>query len=96
MKSKKTPLRMCLGCREMIPKKDLIRVVRAPEDSGGGISLDPTLRKPGRGAYLCGKPECFEKAKKQNAFSRAFGCPVEAAIYDELLRALGEKEDRAE
>ncbi|MBQ3095688.1 MAG: YlxR family protein [Clostridia bacterium] len=89
MKTKKTPLRMCLGCREMIPKKEMIRVVRAPEDMGGEISLDPSLRKPGRGAYLCGKPECFEKAKKINAFAKAFSCQVAPAVYDELAAALG-------
>ena len=88
MKKKKTPLRMCLGCREMKPKKELVRVVRAPEDRGGGISLDPTSRMPGRGAYLCGNPGCFEKAKKINAFAKAFECPVDAAVYDELARAL--------
>ncbi|MBR3691340.1 MAG: YlxR family protein [Clostridia bacterium] len=92
MKTKKTPLRMCLGCREMIPKRDLIRVVRAPEEQGGEISLDPTLRSPGRGAYLCSKPECFEKAKKINAFARAFACPVDPAVYDALAAMLGKDE----
>ena len=92
MKTKKTPLRMCLGCREMIPKKEMIRVVRAPEDMGGAISLDPTLRMPGRGAYLCGKPECFEKAKKINAFAKAFSCQVAPDVYDELAAALGRTE----
>ncbi len=50
LKPKKTPMRMCVGCREMKPKTELIRVVRSPE---GAVSLDPTGKKPGRGAYLC-------------------------------------------
>ena len=60
MRPKKTPLRMCAGCGEMKPKKELARVVRAPqkEDESGSplppeISLDLTGKKPGRGAYLC-------------------------------------------
>ena len=58
MKTKKTPLRMCLGCSEMFPKKDLIRVVKSKE---GEISLDFTGKKSGRGAYLCKSGECFAK-----------------------------------
>lgn len=88
MKTKKTPLRMCLGCREMKPKRDLIRVVHAPEDMGGAITLDPTLRAPGRGAYLCGDPACFARAKKINAFAKAFSCPVEPELYDQLAASL--------
>ena len=50
MKPKKIPMRMCVGCREMKPKRELIRVVRSPE---GAVSMDTTGKKPGRGAYLC-------------------------------------------
>ena len=50
MKPKKTPMRMCVGCREMKPKRELIRVVRSPD---GAVSLDPVGKKPGRGAYVC-------------------------------------------
>ncbi|MBQ6526985.1 MAG: YlxR family protein, partial [Clostridia bacterium] len=50
MKQKKIPMRMCVGCREMKPKKELMRVVRGPD---GTVSLDPTGKKPGRGAYVC-------------------------------------------
>ena len=51
VKPKKIPMRMCVGCRQMKPKKELLRVVRSPE---GEVSLDPTGKKPGRGAYCCG------------------------------------------
>ena len=58
---KKIPMRQCLGCREMKPKKELIRVVRSPE---GEVSLDFKGKKPGRGAYVCPSPECLKKARK--------------------------------
>ena len=61
MKTKKIPMRMCLGCGEMKPKRELIRVVKSKE---GDISLDLTGKKSGRGAYICKSVECFEKARK--------------------------------
>ena len=85
---RKTPMRQCLGCREMLPKRELIRVVRAPE--GGGISLDFKGKAPGRGAYLCGKPECLKKARTSKAVERAFGCPVPPEVYDALEKQLEE------
>ena len=62
MVQKKIPMRQCLGCREMFPKRELIRVVRSPE---GELSLDFKGKAPGRGAYLCGKPECLEKGPQE-------------------------------
>ncbi len=81
LKPKKIPLRMCVGCHEMKPKKELIRVVRSPE---GEISLDLTGRKNGRGAYVCMDPACLKKARKARAFERKF----EASIGDEIYEAL--------
>lgn len=78
---KKIPLRQCLGCREMKPKGELIRVVRAPE---GEISLDFRGKKPGRGAYLCPNAACLAKAKKSRAIERAFSAQVDQAVYDAL------------
>lgn len=78
---KKIPLRQCLGCREMKPKRELIRVVRSPE---GMISLDFRGKANGRGAYLCPDPECLKKAMKSRALERAFGSAVPAEIYDRL------------
>ena len=79
---------MCAGCGEMKPKKELVRVVRAPvkEDengvqTGGEVSLDLTGRKPGRGAYVCRDPECLKKAQKARRFERAFSCKIEDAVY---------------
>ena len=77
---KKVPMRMCVACREMKPKKELIRVVRTPE---GEIVADETGRKNGRGAYLCRAEACFNKAVKTRALDRALEQPLseEAAAY---------------
>lgn len=85
MKQKKVPMRMCLGCQEMKPKKELIRVVKNKENE---ISLDFTGKKPGRGAYICKSVECFEKAKKGKRFERAFGTSIDPEIYAELEKQL--------
>lgn len=78
-KEKKTPLRMCAGCGEHKPKKELVRVVRSPE---GEVSLDITGRKPGRGAYICKTLSCLQKARKAKRFERAFSCEIPAAVYE--------------
>ena len=54
MADKKIPMRMCVACREMKPKKDLIRVVKTAD----GIRLDKTGKLAGRGAYVCNDKEC--------------------------------------
>ena len=78
---KKIPMRQCLGCREMKPKGELIRVVRSPE---GEISLDFRGKKPGRGAYLCPNPDCLARAKKGRAIERAFSMQVDPEVYTAL------------
>ena len=65
---KKIPERMCLGCRTVHPKKDMIRVVRSPENV---YSVDMTGKSPGRGAYICRNEECFRRAEKEHGFERA-------------------------
>lgn len=80
---KKTPMRMCVACREMRAKKELIRVVRTPE---GNVMLDKTGRANGRGAYLCANRECFEKAIKIRAIERALEVKLDEAAV-EALRA---------
>ena len=84
MGTKKIPMRMCTGCREMKPKKELIRIVKTPE---GEIKLD-TGRVNGRGAYLCRDPECLKKAKKSGALARAFEATVPNEIFADLERQL--------
>ena len=78
---KKIPMRMCTACREMKPKIELVRVVRTTE---GEIKLDLTGKLNGRGAYICKSKECLAKAKKSNAFARAFETSVPPEIYDKL------------
>ena len=78
---KKIPMRQCLGCREMKPKRELLRVVRSPE---GEVSLDTRGKKPGRGAYVCPNADCLKKAVKTRALSRA----LETEIPDEVMQRL--------
>ncbi len=81
MKTKKIPMRMCLGCNEMKPKRELIRVVKSKE---GEISLDLTGKKSGRGAYICKDIECFKKARKTRRFERTFSCQISDDIYENM------------
>lgn len=81
MRQRKIPLRKCVACQEMMPKRELIRVVKTPEDE---VMIDLKGRKSGRGAYLCGKVSCFKLAKKSKALDRALKSAVSADIYDQL------------
>lgn len=85
MSAKKTPMRMCTGCREMKPKRELIRIVKTPE---GEIKLDTVGKVNGRGAYICKCAECLKKAQKSNALSRAFECQVSDEVYALLERSI--------
>ena len=79
---KKIPMRQCLGCREMKPKRELLRVVRSPE---GAIALDLRGKASGRGAYVCRSTECLKKAIRSKAISRAFETEIPQEIYDAML-----------
>lgn len=99
MRPKKIPMRMCTGCGEMKPKKELVRVVRAPErtDENGNplppeISLDLMGKKPGRGAYLCRNPECLRLARKARRLERAFSCQIPNEVYDRMEEEIGQDE----
>ena len=81
MKVKKIPLRMCTGCMEMKPKKELIRVVKSPE---GEVSVDLTGKKSGRGAYVCKIEECLEKAFKAKRLSRNLDTQISEEVYNRL------------
>ena len=78
---KKIPMRQCLGCREMKPKRELIRVVKSPE---GAISLDFKGKLPGRGAYVCPNEECLKRARKSRSLERAFSAQIPEEVYDGL------------
>ena len=82
---KKIPMRQCVGCREMRPKKELVRVVKSPE---GAVSLDFRGKAPGRGAYLCPDPECLKKAIRARALERAFDVKIPQEVLDELVQTM--------
>ena len=90
---KKIPMRQCLGCREMHPKRELIRIVRSPE---GEIFLDSKGKASGRGAYLCPNAQCLKRAVKAKAISRAFGLEIPQEIYDSLYLQMEEHTNGAE
>lgn len=85
LKTRKIPMRTCIGCHEIRPKKELIRIVK---DSEGNLSVDRTGKKAGRGAYLCDDPQCLDKALAahglEKAFSMAVAPEVQQALKEEL------------
>ncbi len=85
MKERKIPQRMCVGCREMKPKRELIRLVRGPD---GGVSLDPTGKKPGRGAYVCRKTACLQRAIRQKQIERHLETSLTPEVAAQLQEAL--------
>lgn len=90
MHQKKIPMRKCTGCTEMKEKRELVRIVKAPEnaENSGEISVDLTGKKPGRGAYLCKDPDCLAKAKKARRLEKAFSCRIPDEVYEQLGREL--------
>ena len=96
MTQKKQPLRKCTGCGEMKEKRELIRVVKAPDtkdENGnvtakGEISLDLTGKKSGRGAYICHDIKKKKKARKARRFERAFSCKIPDEVYEQLENSL--------
>ncbi len=81
MKTRKIPMRMCLGCQQMKPKKELLRIVRTPE---GAVELDPTGKRNGRGAYLCSNLNCYQTAVKERRFRKAFGVDMDSEVLAHL------------
>lgn len=81
MKTKKVPLRMCIVCRKMLEKKEMIRVVLTPE---GEIEIDETGKKSGRGAYICTDPACIAKCSKSKAVTRNFKKEANSEIYKQI------------
>ena len=85
LKPKKIPMRMCVGCREMKPKRELLRAVRSPE---GQVSLDATGKKPGRGAYCCFNAECLRRALKQGQLDRQLEVKLTEEVNAELTETM--------
>lgn len=78
---------MCVGCQEMKPKRELIRVVRTPEES---IEIDSTGKRSGRGAYICPNAECLEKALKGKRLEKALKQQITSGVKEGLLERLGQ------
>ena len=91
--AKKIPLRQCVGCGEMKGKKEMLRVLKTPEDE---ICLDATGKKNGRGAYICRQKECLQKARKNKGLERSFKMSISPEVYDTLEKEFDqlETEDR--
>lgn len=92
---KKIPLRKCTGCGEMKPKRELIRVVKQPEQkdengtvTGGAVLLDLTGKQAGRGAYVCKNPVCFEQARRARRFERSLSCKIPDEVYEQMSAEL--------
>lgn len=84
-KPRKIPMRMCVGCREMKPKKELLRAVRSPD---GQVSLDTTGKKPGRGAYCCYNAECLRRALKQGQLDRQLEVKLSEEVNAQLTQTM--------
>ncbi len=85
MQHKKIPMRMCTGCGEMLPKAELIRIVKTPD---GEILVDLKGKANGRGAYICKNSECLEKAIKAKRLERTFSTAISPEIYETLKKDL--------
>lgn len=79
---------MCLGCQEMKPKKELVRVVKNKEDE---IKVDLTGKAPGRGSYICKRLDCFEKAYKAKRFERTLSSSISPEIFESLKKELSDE-----
>ncbi len=80
-----TPLRMCVVCRQMLPKDSLVRVIKTKE---GAISVDSTKKASGRGAYICKDPKCRERLIKSRALQRAFSAEIPEEVLSNIMKEL--------
>ncbi|MBR3816462.1 MAG: YlxR family protein [Clostridia bacterium] len=99
MTPKKIPMRKCLGCGEMLPQKELVRVVKTRikaenegEEENFTVSLDLVGKKAGRGAYICKKSDCFMKARKARRFEKALSCQIPEEVFNQMESELKENE----
>ena len=76
---KKIPLRKGVGCQEMKSKKEMLRILKTPDEE---IILDATGKKNGRGAYICRNADCIDKARKSRRFERTFSCKIDDSVYE--------------
>jgi len=84
------PQRTCVGCRQVLPKRTLIRIVRGPQ----GVHIDPTGKAPGRGAYLHDQRSCWESGLR-GPLAQALRTELTPEARQELERSLGGLPDEA-
>ena len=82
---KKIPMRKCVGCGEMKEKKEMIRLLKTPEDE---IILDTTGRANGRGAYICNSADCLAKAIKNKGLERSLKSQIPEDVSARLKEEL--------
>ncbi len=87
MKKRKVPQRMCISCREQKDKKELIRMVKTPDNE---FMIDTTGKKPGRGAYICKNKSCLDMLKKKNLIKKHLGVELNPDAYQELEKVINE------
>lgn len=85
MDKRKIPVRKCVGCGEIRPKKEMLRILRMDD---GNFELDYTGKKNGRGAYICRSGECLRKAVKNKGLERSFKQVIPAGVYEQLEKDL--------
>ena len=88
MRSRKPPMRLCLGCGQQRPKRELVRVVRTPD---GEVRVDPSGKLSGRGAYICSDAECLRLAIKNQRLGRA----LEAELPPDIVATLSARLEAA-
>jgi predicted RNA-binding protein YlxR (DUF448 family) len=87
LKNKKVPMRQCVGCRELRNKKDLMRILKTPDNN---VIFDDTGRMNGRGAYICPSVECLKKARRTKAIERSLDISIPDEVYDAIERQMSE------
>lgn len=93
MKKKKIPMRKDVVTGQMRPKRELIRIVRNKENE---VSLDPTGKKPGRGAYVAVDVAVAKKAKAEHTIDKVFNVKLDDDFYDELIKYADHQQARRE
>jgi predicted RNA-binding protein YlxR (DUF448 family) len=93
MRRKHVPQRTCVGCRKIRPKREMVRIIRTPDD---GVEIDETRKRSGRGAYLCRRQECWEIALKKDRLEHALKTNLtdeERVTFEEFAHGLPETEE---
>lgn len=89
MKTRKIPMRKCIGCMNSFPKKELCRIVKNKDNE---IFFDNTGKLNGRGTYICKKTECFEKAVNSKRLSKSLDAEIPEQVYESIKTEIEKNE----